>query len=98
MTNELLALCDYPIDEDFHKNLSMKKDFKNLSRLGHSQLIIPLQESLTATLPPTSSNLRAAAAHRPFPVNLPTFDGEPYIYQWPRITLELYSCRLSRRD
>lgn len=79
MTNELLALCDYPIGDDFQKNLSMKKDFKSLSKLGHSRLIIPLQESLTATLPPTSSNLRAAAAHQPFPVNTPTFDGKPYM-------------------
>ncbi|KAG6891315.1 hypothetical protein C0992_009196 [Termitomyces sp. T32_za158] len=68
MTNELLDLCDYPIDED-KKTLTMK-DFKRLAELGRSPLIIPLQESLTASLPPTSS---AESNHQPFPPNAPTF-------------------------
>ncbi|KNZ76453.1 Serine/threonine-protein kinase atr [Termitomyces sp. J132] len=68
MTNELLNLCDYPIDDD-KKSLTMK-DFKRLAELGNSPLIIPLQESLTASLPPTSS---AESNHQPFPSNAPTF-------------------------
>lgn len=71
MTNELLALCDYPIDND-KKTLHMQKDFPRLARLGRCDLIIPLQESLTATLPPASAS---QSTHQPFPVNLPTFHG-----------------------
>jgi len=82
MTNELLALCDYPIDDDNKKSLSMKKDFPRLLALGHSQLIIPLQESLTASLPPTSSS---NASHQPFPPDTPTFESK-----WHRV-----SCCLS---
>ena len=73
MTNELLALCDHPIDDDAKKSLSMKKDFPKLFRLGQSRLIIPLQESLTATLPPSSSGI--SNGHQPFPTNTPTFQG-----------------------
>ncbi|KAF5387623.1 hypothetical protein D9615_000714 [Tricholomella constricta] len=71
MTNELLNLCDYHIDDDSRKTLTMPKDFRRLAELGKSPLIIPLQESLTASLPPTSS---AESAHQPFPPNAPTFE------------------------
>jgi serine/threonine-protein kinase ATR len=76
MTNELLALCDYHIDDEGKKSLSMKKDFPRLLALGRSQLIIPLQESLTASLPPTSSSSSSSALHQPFPVNTPTFESK----------------------
>jgi serine/threonine-protein kinase ATR len=76
MTNELLALCDYHIDDDGKKSLSMKRDFPKLMALGQSPLIIPLQESLTASLPPTSSASSSSAAHEPFPPNTPTFESE----------------------
>ena len=79
MTNELLALCDYHIDDDGKKSLSMKKDFPRLLALGRSPLIIPLQESLTATLPPTSAT-SIGALHQPFPVNTPTFES-----RWPHL-------------
>ncbi|XP_006456710.1 hypothetical protein AGABI2DRAFT_78376 [Agaricus bisporus var. bisporus H97] len=69
MTNELLALCDYQIDDD-KRTLNMRKDFPRLSPLGHCELIIPLQESLTANLPPSSSS---QSTHQPFPANLPMF-------------------------
>jgi serine/threonine-protein kinase ATR len=71
MTNELLALCDHPIDDE-KKTLSMSKDFRRLAALGRSSLIIPLQESLTASLPPTSS---LESTHQPFPADAPTFEG-----------------------
>ncbi|KAF8329612.1 hypothetical protein F5887DRAFT_1183719 [Amanita rubescens] len=71
MTNELLALCDHRIDED-RKQLSMNKDFPKLAALGKSDLIIPLQESLTANLPPTSA---LESIHQPFPPDTPTFGG-----------------------
>ncbi|KAG6812100.1 hypothetical protein H0H92_004400 [Tricholoma furcatifolium] len=71
MTDQLLNLCDHQIDDDSKKILTISKDFKRLAELGKSPLIIPLQESLTASLPPTSS---AESAHQPFPPNAPTFE------------------------
>lgn len=73
MTNELLALCDYPVGNE-KSTLNMSKDFPRLARLGRSELIIPLQESLTASLPPTSS---MESVHQPFAMDAPTFEGEP---------------------
>ncbi|KAJ6615603.1 hypothetical protein B0H10DRAFT_2220252 [Mycena sp. CBHHK59/15] len=70
MTNQLLHLCDAHVGEDA-KTLSMIKQFPRLFRLGRSELIIPLQESLTASLPPTSS---LESNHQPFPLNAPTFE------------------------
>ncbi|KAF8622078.1 hypothetical protein AX15_007222 [Amanita polypyramis BW_CC] len=70
MTNELLALCDHRVSDD-KKQLSMYKDFPKLAALGRSDLIIPLQESLTATLPPTSA---LESTHQPFPQGVPTFE------------------------
>ncbi|KAJ7228144.1 hypothetical protein GGX14DRAFT_547392 [Mycena pura] len=69
MTNQLLTLCDHHVGEEV-KTLSMQKHFPHLFRLGNSELIIPLQESLTASLPPTSS---LESEHQPFPPNAPTF-------------------------
>ncbi|TFK43883.1 hypothetical protein BDQ12DRAFT_199518 [Crucibulum laeve] len=68
MTNALLALCDAPVDD--RSTLSMKHEFPSLSKMVNSDLIIPLQESLTATLPPTSAD---ESTHQPFPPNPPTF-------------------------
>lgn len=79
MVNGLLALCDFPAPEpprnagpDARATLSMKRDIPQLAKLMPSPLIVPLQESLTATLPPTSSTINSH--HQPFPLNLPTFD------------------------
>ncbi|TCD67266.1 serine/threonine-protein kinase M1 [Steccherinum ochraceum] len=69
MTEALLALCDLNIRED-RKTLSMQKDVPRLFKLSTSPLIVPLQESLTANLPPTSST---DSTHQPFPVDAPTF-------------------------
>lgn len=70
MTNELLGLCDYPVKDDW-KTLNMQKQFPRLSKLAPSRIIIPLQESLTANFPPTSSS---EATHQPFPIDAPTFE------------------------
>ena len=72
MTKELLALCDHFVDEN-KTTLSMSKDFPRLKALGNSSLIIPLQESLTASLPPASSD---ESTHQPFPLDVPTFKGQ----------------------
>lgn len=70
MTNELLALCDHPLVDE--RPLNMSKDFPRLKRLGRSKLIVPLQESLTASLPPTSAT---ESTHQPFALDVPTFQG-----------------------
>ena len=73
MTEELLQLCNYPIDDD-RKTLSMNRIFPMLASLGRSRLLIPLQESLTANLPPASSTPENTT-HAPFPSAAPTFEG-----------------------
>jgi serine/threonine-protein kinase ATR len=72
MTNELLALCDQHVDDGKYL-LSMNKDFPTLKRMGRCDLIIPLQESLTASLPPTPET---ESTHHPFPLDTPTFHGK----------------------
>ncbi|KAI0307055.1 hypothetical protein B0F90DRAFT_1807754 [Multifurca ochricompacta] len=80
MVNGLLNLCDFPAPDlpknagpDARATLSMKRDIPQLAKLMPSPLIVPLQESLTATLPPTSSTVNSH--HQPFPPNLPTFNS-----------------------
>ena len=74
MTEELLKLCNHPIDDD-RKTLSMKREFPTLALLGRSKLLIPLQESLTANLPPASTTTENST-HVPFPSAAPTFEGK----------------------
>lgn len=71
MTNELLNLCDYPIDGN-KSTLNMTRDFPKLKAMGRSTMIIPLQESLTASLPPGATT---ESTHQPFPADAPTFQG-----------------------
>jgi serine/threonine-protein kinase ATR len=73
MINELLHLCNSKGDDE-RKSYSMSQHFPKLRDLGHSDLLIPLQESLTVTLPSSSS---AEATHQPFPIDAPTFKGIP---------------------
>ena len=75
MTHELLKLCNHRIDDD-SKTLSMRREFPMLTSLGRSKLLIPLQESLTANLPPASSTSENTT-HAPFPSAAPTFEGTP---------------------
>ncbi|KAF9238832.1 hypothetical protein BU15DRAFT_88266 [Melanogaster broomeanus] len=72
MTDELLNLCNHPIDDD-RRSLSMKREFPKLAVLGRSRLLIPLQESLTANLPPASSTTENST-HVPFPTSAPMFE------------------------
>jgi len=71
MTDELLLLCDRHLKDD-RKILHMQKDFPGLAKIGCCDLIIPLRESLTASLPPTSAE---QSTHQPFPSYLPMFQG-----------------------
>ncbi|KAH9077054.1 hypothetical protein EDB83DRAFT_2504335 [Lactarius deliciosus] len=80
MVDGLLALCDFRAPDpprnlgpDAKTTLSMKRDIPQLSKLMPSPLIVPLQESLTVILPPTSA--AANSLHQPFRLNIPTFNG-----------------------
>jgi serine/threonine-protein kinase ATR len=70
MATELLRLCDAPIKDNDTKTLSMARDFPLLKKQAPSDLIIPLQESLTVNLPTTSSQ---SSDHQPFPPDAPKF-------------------------
>ncbi|KAH9938115.1 uncharacterized protein B0H18DRAFT_1080892 [Fomitopsis serialis] len=71
MTDQLLELCVRPVP-DSKRLCNMPKEFPALYRLAPSQLIIPLQDSLTASVPPASVS---DSAHQPFPPNAPTIEA-----------------------
>lgn len=80
MVNGLLALCDFTAPDpprnagpDAKITLSMKRDIPQLARLMPSPLIVPLQESLTVILPPTSAATNSL--HQPFRPDIPTFNS-----------------------
>ncbi|KAM0756274.1 hypothetical protein T439DRAFT_320977 [Meredithblackwellia eburnea MCA 4105] len=68
LVDQLLALCNHSIRST--ETLAMEKTFPSLYRLAPSSLIIPLQSSLTVSLP---ANATHASTHKPFPDNLPVF-------------------------
>ncbi|KZT71549.1 hypothetical protein DAEQUDRAFT_111495 [Daedalea quercina L-15889] len=72
MVDQLLELCIRPVPES-KKLLNMQKDFPGLYRLAPSQLIVPLQDSLTANVPPAS--IMTDSAHQPFPPNAPLIES-----------------------
>ncbi|KAI9068446.1 hypothetical protein FKP32DRAFT_1561636 [Trametes sanguinea] len=67
-TADLLSLSK--LDASDKQPLSLASVCPKLPRLMPSPIIIPLQESLTANIPPASAS---DAHHNPFPVNAPTF-------------------------
>ncbi|BGP12911.1 hypothetical protein JCM10213v2_000828 [Rhodosporidiobolus nylandii] len=69
LVDQLLNLCNYPITGKVD-SLSLKKTFPQLYKTAPTSLIIPLQSSLTVSLPFDASQ---AANHKPFPPNLPVF-------------------------
>ncbi|CBQ70513.1 related to serine-protein kinase atr [Sporisorium reilianum SRZ2] len=69
LAKELLRLCDYSVGKN-ETVLSMEKLFPGLLEVAHtSELLLPLQSSMTVLLP---SNHLISEEHRPFPTNLPT--------------------------
>jgi hypothetical protein len=69
MTTELLALCDVEV-AGYQETINMPRNFPQLFPQCPSDLILPIQDSMTVT-PPATSTLRDT--HKPFPVNAPTF-------------------------
>lgn len=68
MTSSLLELCDKDIGNA--EVLSMTKDANKLLRLCPSQLVLPLQDSMTVLLPATAT---LKDVHKPFRTRSPTF-------------------------
>jgi hypothetical protein len=79
MASALLILCNDKDKENLKDRegniplISMKKSYSTLFKTAPSELIIPLQESLTANVLLVSGNNRQ---YNPFPVNVPKFLGE----------------------
>ncbi|KAI8929063.1 hypothetical protein BC831DRAFT_33247 [Entophlyctis helioformis] len=71
LTDHLLNLCNYSIPREVQM-MSMSKDFRPLQRTAPLSMIIPLQSSMTVTLPASSHTL---STHKPFPNDLPTIEG-----------------------
>ncbi|KAH9002229.1 hypothetical protein EDB86DRAFT_3063350 [Lactarius hatsudake] len=87
MVDGLLALCDFSAPDpprnlgpDAKTTLSMKRDIPQLSKLMPSPLIVPLQESLTVILPPTSAATNSL--HQPFRLKYPDIqcNGQTYAF------------------
>ncbi|KAJ3103331.1 hypothetical protein HDU97_010236 [Phlyctochytrium planicorne] len=69
MTDELLYLCNFQI-KGKETLLHMAKQFPSLKLLAPSAMILPLQSTMTVTLPLDNSTL---SSHNPFPNEAPTF-------------------------
>ena len=73
LTEELLKFCRADVREA--KIMYMSKSYKDLYRMFNAEdtshdILIPLQESLAANLPPQSAS---ESTHQPFPVDAPVF-------------------------
>lgn len=69
LAKELLRMCDYQVSKN-ETVLSIEKLFPGLLEVANtSELLLPLQSSMTVLLP---SNHLISADHRPFASNLPT--------------------------
>jgi hypothetical protein len=77
MIDELLRLCNYPIDG--RMTLSMKRHFPQLSKIANRSILIPLQSSLTVNLPPVSSMNNRDKRHNVFDPSPPTFQGRLFV-------------------
>lgn len=72
LTKEFVHLSDTEAKQA--GEMDMKRSFPALYKLCPMPLILPLQDSLTVTMPPSSSS--AEAKHQPFDAAAPTFHGE----------------------
>lgn len=70
LVRQLLFLCNYQLRD--HRKLSLNEHFPALQQCAPCELIVPLQSSLIASLPPHDLNF---ASHAPFPHNLACIAG-----------------------
>lgn len=66
MVKQMLHLANYKVRDN--QELRMSTHFPGLQNLAPSPLIVPLQSSLTVTLPSTVAD---RTEHKPFPLDLP---------------------------
>ncbi|CAO1612632.1 unnamed protein product [Jaminaea pallidilutea] len=71
LASELLHLCNFPVSSKTTA-LTLERDFPRLHALADCRLIVPIQASLTVSLP---TNNEPKADHSPFPLNVPRFKG-----------------------
>lgn len=72
LTDHLILLCNQKVDKTINK-MSMSKDFRYLQRLAANlEIIIPLQSSMTVSLPLSSETY---STHSPFTSSLPAIAG-----------------------
>ncbi|WAR55831.1 hypothetical protein PtB15_6B574 [Puccinia triticina] len=71
IVKQLLKLCNFPIKNNA-KHLSLHDVFPALQQCTPCELLIPVQHSLIASLPPNDVNF---ASHQPFPSGLPCING-----------------------
>ncbi|KAK9679778.1 hypothetical protein K7432_016161 [Basidiobolus ranarum] len=71
LTDQLLGVCNYPVSSR-ETTLSINRDFRTLQRMTPLNIIVPLQSTLTVTLPASSQTL---SSHNPFPAEQPTIAG-----------------------
>ncbi|KAJ3131138.1 hypothetical protein HK100_006742 [Physocladia obscura] len=72
LCEQLLNLCNFQIVGK-ESSLSMAKDFRALKRMAPLQMIVPIQKTLTVTLPDDSRP--SNSSHRPFPFDPPTIEA-----------------------
>lgn len=75
MVKQLLDLANYKVRD--LSELHMKEHFRGLNNLAPSPMIVPLQSSLTVTLPSAVVN---QFEHKPFPSNLPVMQSEQSVF------------------
>ncbi|ORX89906.1 hypothetical protein K493DRAFT_288711 [Basidiobolus meristosporus CBS 931.73] len=71
LTDQLLGVCNYPVSSR-ETTLSINRDFRTLQRMTPLKIIVPLQSTLTVTLPANSQTL---SSHNPFPSEQPVISG-----------------------
>lgn len=79
LVDGMLALCDYDLGKETKSTMSLEAICPTLHAAVPSALIIPLQSSLTASLPSISAE---SAMHKPFPDHQVTFRGASNFARW----------------
>ena len=71
LCEKLLQICNYPVTSETQLSIKKQREFKDLMNMTPMDIILPLQSSLTVTLPPDGLNHQN---HQPFPNELVTIE------------------------
>ncbi|KAI9005259.1 hypothetical protein BC832DRAFT_531539 [Gaertneriomyces semiglobifer] len=72
LVEQLLGLCNYKL-QPRETTLSVSKHFRNMERKAPLHMIVPLQSTMTVSLPSESN--QGLSMHRPFPAEAPKIQG-----------------------